>query len=260
VTRRPTSETVVFPNARGQRLAGTIHLPASDARGGAVVCHGMLSSRASDKHVAICEALAARSVLSLRFDFAGRGESEGRLEDLSFHTELEDLDAAMLMLEARTDRIALVGSSMGGAVAVLHAARRPHVLGVAALAAVARPMALEERLAPSGSGPRSEREGMVEVRPGLRVGPQLFRSARQVDVIAAARSLQCPLLVVHGGRDEVVPADQARELFDAASRGRLELLAGADHLFGDPEDRARLVALVAEFVVSVLDADEGRGA
>jgi len=44
---------------------------------GVVVAHGMLSSKESDKHRMICEAAASAGTLALRFDFRGRGDSDG---------------------------------------------------------------------------------------------------------------------------------------------------------------------------------------
>jgi fermentation-respiration switch protein FrsA (DUF1100 family) len=52
-----------------------------------------------------------------------------------------------------------------------------------------------------------------------------------IDRIAHVR---CPLLVIAGSRDSIVPIEQSRRLYDAASsRKALEIVEGADH--NDPE-------------------------
>lgn len=245
-----------FFSPAGLRLAASLHLPEVEPEVGVVVCHGMLSSRASPKHVALCEAFARAGLAALRFDFSGRGDSEGRLEDLSYHRQVEEAGAAVALLRERVPRVGLVGSSMGGAVAVLTAARDPAVAFVAGLATVGLPRSLAERIGGPGAERRWIERGYLDVDGGSRLGPDLLRSAREVDVVAAAAALGCPLLLVHGAEDEVVPVAQARLLHGAAPGSRLEVLDGADHVFSRPEDRERVVALVVSFALEVL----GRGA
>ena len=109
-------ERVRFDNARGQPLAGLLHVPAGAApETGVVVAHGMLSSKDSDKHRDLCESLAEHGHLALRFDFSGRGESKSVDTELSFTSDLDDLRRALGFLRQHgATRLALVGSSMGG--------------------------------------------------------------------------------------------------------------------------------------------------
>ncbi len=241
-----------FRSPSGLGLAASLHLPAGEPRAGAVVCHGMLSSRASPKHLALCEALAGRGLAALRFDFSGRGESEGRLEDLSYLLQVEEARAAVALLRERAPRVGLVGSSMGGAVALLAAAGDPTVAFVAGLATVGLPGSLAERIGGEGAERRWVEQGSLVVEGGARLGLELLLSARRVDVVAAAAALRAPLLLVHGSRDQVVPVEQARQLHAAARGSRLEVLEGADHVFSRPADLARVVGLVADFAVAAV--------
>ena len=115
-----------FLSRRGLMLRGSLHRPTSRASGAVVVCHGMLSSRASEKHFLICEGAAGGGFVALRFDFAGRGESEGGPDDLTISGELADLQAAIgLVRDLGFARPFVVGSSLGGTVAVMAAADDP---------------------------------------------------------------------------------------------------------------------------------------
>jgi pimeloyl-ACP methyl ester carboxylesterase len=209
----------------------------------------MLSSRASPKHRALCDDLARRGLLALRFDFAGRGESEGETAEITYERQVEDLDAAVGAARVVTDRIGLVGSSMGGAVALLFARNAPDVRCVAGIAAVGRPRVVLERLA----GAVTVAGGGMEIE-GARLGPGLVRSALETDVVSAARALRCPLLLVHGALDCVVPLDQAIELRGAAAAGRLEVIPDGDHLLHRPEDQLFLERVVGGFMASHLGA------
>jgi pimeloyl-ACP methyl ester carboxylesterase len=244
-------EELEIENARGQRLAASLHRPAPPraGRGGVVLCHGMLSSRASPKHRALCEELARRGLLAMRFDFAGRGDSQGETAEITYDRHVEDLEAAVARLERETEEIGLVGSSMGAAVAILHAQRHRGVRCVAGIATVGRPDVVLGRFAGPG--------GIAAAASGLSVdgvflGPGLVRSALATDVMGAAAALRCPLLLVHGALDDVVPIAQARELADAAADSRLEVIPDGDHLLHRADHQRFLERVVGEFAASHL--------
>ncbi len=82
-------EEVRFENARGQQLAGVLHAPETWPHGPAViVCHGMLSSKNSPKHTLFAQELSQRGLLALRFDFAGRGQSDGDMQEITVGREV----------------------------------------------------------------------------------------------------------------------------------------------------------------------------
>src|SRR5262249_42706540 len=90
----PSEERVAFTNRRGQRLCGIAHRPDRSPKAGAILCHGMGSSKESEKFMMLGRDLAARGVLALRFDFACSGESEGNSEEVTYSGEAEDIAAA----------------------------------------------------------------------------------------------------------------------------------------------------------------------
>ncbi len=67
------------------------------------------------------------------------------------------------------------------------------------------------------------------------------------DAIELARSITCPVLVVHGTEDRCQPLERGRRLADVVPRGRLVVLEGAGHL---PHGRhpVRVNHLIKEFV------------
>ncbi len=244
MTLMPTA----FTNRRGQTLAGVLH-GVPDGRA-VITCHGMLSHKDSDKHRLLCDKLAKRGIASLRFDFAGRGASEGRLFDLSYSHEVEDLEAAVAFLVERgVERFGLFGSSMGGAVALLAAARDERVVAVATLAAVGHPAAIAERY------PREaeawQRVGHIESEAG-RIGRGFLDDAMQHDVLSATGVLRAPVLVLHGELDDVVPVADAHDIATAARNASLEIVPGADHRFSNPVHLRPALDRVARFLAAAL--------
>jgi alpha-beta hydrolase superfamily lysophospholipase len=111
-------------------VAVVLHRPRGAERAACVVaCHGLGASKDSDKYLQLAEACTRAGLALARFDFRGSGESEGLREvDTTVASRVEDALAVVAFAGTRPHldgRIGLVGSSMGGFVA-LHAR---HTLG-----------------------------------------------------------------------------------------------------------------------------------
>lgn len=210
----------------------------------------MLSTKNGTKHRLLADELEKRGVACLRFDFAGCGESEGRLFDMTYTREMEDVDAAIEFLAARgVLALGLFGSSMGGAVALLAAARDERVVAIVTLAAVAHPELLAERHLEEVAS--WDARGYIETLEGP-IGRGLYDDAKGHDVIAAVRVLRAPLLVLHGEEDEVVPVDDAHDIATAARNVCLEVVSGADHRFTNAVHLRPAMVQAADFLAGHL--------
>jgi fermentation-respiration switch protein FrsA (DUF1100 family) len=147
------------------------------------------------------------------FDYRGYGKSAGSSSDLSEEATYHDADGALAYLRARQDlaRTALVyfGRSLGAAIAV-EMARRHTPAG----------LILET--------PFTSIQDMARVvLPLLPVG-NLLRT--KYDSLSKMREIRAPLLVLHGDRDDVVPYEQGRRLFEAANQPKtFYTILGAHH-------------------------------
>lgn len=102
-----------------------LHVP--DQRPGKVpfviLFHGFCDDRNEINfvHTELSRRLCERGIASVRFDFAGSGDSDGRFEDMTVSSEVEDglaiLDYVKSLDFVDQSRIAIHGLSMGGCVA-----------------------------------------------------------------------------------------------------------------------------------------------
>lgn len=243
-----TGERVDFCNARGERLAGRVHGALHTTA--VISCHGMLSSKEGHKHVLLAHEISHAGLGFLRFDFAGCGESEGSLYDLSLSDRVADLDAALDYLARRgVERFGLFGSSLGGAVALLAAARDERVVAIATVAAVGHPALLIE--ANTYACNAFDTQGYVDTDDGP-IGRGFLDDAREHNVIASVRVLRAPLLVFHGEDDRVVPSSDAHDIAVAARNVSLEMVAGVGHQFDNPGVLRPLVEQVVQFFTTHL--------
>jgi fermentation-respiration switch protein FrsA (DUF1100 family) len=210
----------------GHGLALVLHRPPGGGRVACVVaCHGLRASKDSDKYLLLAARATAAGLALARFDFRGCGESDGREEESTVGSRIEDACAVLALLAghpALDGRFGLLGSSMGGYVA-LHVARARPGLPVVTWNAPAALADLSHRAGEPGIG-----EALVgEVRAG--------RHAESPAGVGRH-------LVVQAEADDVVPPAHGRILFARAAEPRALLaIPGADHRLTDPGHRERAV-------------------
>ena len=202
-------EPVTFTTADGLALHGWfLPSPRSPAWFTVLVFNGNAGNRAY--RAPLAAALRAHGLAVLLFDYRGFGENPGTPTEAGL---MADGRAAVAHLLGRTDvdgtRLVLFGESLGTAIAVQVAGEHP----------------------PAALILRSPFVSMTELGrfhyPFLPVRWLLRDRFASIDRI---RSLRCPLLVVAGERDRIVPISQSRGLYDAApSPKTLVVLPGADH-------------------------------
>ena len=231
-------------------------------RPGIVFLGGFRSDMTGTKAVAL-EAWARREGQAfLRLDYAGHGASGGRFEDGTIGGWRDD--ALAVIEHAAPGPNVVVGSSMGGWIALLLARDRPDL--VAGLVTVAAAPDFTEDGYWAGFSEAERRtlmeEGSVavpsEYGEPLRITRALIERGRDVLVLRAPLALPMPVRFLQGTADADVPAHWATRLLDHAEGPDMTLLLakGADHRFSD----ASGLALIEGAVRDVLARVDGAGA
>ncbi|MFP4026892.1 MAG: alpha/beta hydrolase [Candidatus Brocadiia bacterium] len=119
-----------------ERLYGILGLPDTDPVGGVVLLHGWSGCRMGPHRILVETArnLNLRGMATLRFDFSGRGESEGDPFQTDVDRMLKDTTAAIDYLQNTFDAslpIALLGMCSGGNVALSAASMDGRISAVA---------------------------------------------------------------------------------------------------------------------------------
>jgi uncharacterized protein len=247
-------EKVFFINRRGQALDGILQYPeAVTARAGVILCHGMGSNKESDKLALLSQELAQRHLLALRFDFAYAGKS-GKFEEVTYSGGVEDLQAAFaFMRDRQAGKIAIFGSSMGGTVALLFAAQEAGVATVVTIAAPVHPERFTSRLLTPAQVEEWRKTGHTFYH-GQRIDVSLLHDLEKLNVPAAAQKISCPVFILHGDRDDVVPVEEAHELYGyLCGSKKLSIVQGADHRFSDPALMDRALDEVREWLCESSD-------
>lgn len=236
------TEPLRLPGPAGP-LAAVLHRPARPPAPLVIACHGLLSSMDSPKYVALAEALAEAGLACARFDFSGCGQSAGARAETTVARRVAELGAVARALSAHRAVVAsslgLMGSSLGGFIALCHAERDPRVRAVVTWAAPAdlKDLAVEK-----------------DLLLGYGLGRPLLDELERGDGLEAPAGIaRC--LILHGAADGLVPPSHARALYARAAEPKdLAILPGADHVFSDPGARGEaLSGTVAWFRRFLLD-------
>jgi uncharacterized OsmC-like protein/pimeloyl-ACP methyl ester carboxylesterase len=253
------SERLDFPGHDGSRLAARLELPPGPPRAYAVFAHCFTCSKDIFAATRIAQALAARGIAVLRFDFTGLGASEGEFANTNFSSNVVDLVAAADHLRAtRMAPALLVGHSLGGAAVLAAAVDIPEARAVVTIGAPADAAHVVKNFAADVG--RIEATGAAEVTLGGRKFTirkhflEDVEGARLTDRIAR---LKKPLLIFHGPRDETVGIENAAAIYNAAKHPKSFIsLDDADHLLRRPEDAIYVAEVLAVWATRYLPEPE----
>ncbi len=237
-------QMVRFPNADGLQLSGRLETPA-DPRAYVVFAHCFACTKDLKSAGWISRRLAEHGLATLRFDFAGVGDSAGQFPETNFTTNVNDIIAAAQFLRKnnRPPQL-LIGHSLGGSASIAAAAHIDSIQGVVTIASPFEIRAIADRL--EGQAPALRTAGRATLDllgRQVTISHEMLNDFRTHDGAELASRLQRPLLVLHSPRDEVVPVAQGEQLFAAARQPKsFVALDGMDHLMVAREDDARYVA------------------
>ena len=244
-------QPINFYNQQGERIAGTLHLPKRSAGCAVVFGHCFTCSRHTRIIRQICSELAEKEIVTLRFDFSGNGQSEGEFSESNYSKQIIEMQtAAGVMTEKGVRRIGLAGHSMGAVIAVLTAARTMSVKAVCALAGRLSGLNASHFFSKKQQK-ELENTGSVSFNSrgrSLLLSTNFFADAKQYDLPETVKSLQKPLMIVHGDADEIIPVQDAY-LAKTLNPEYTELVVipGADHMFSAEMHRIQTSNLVVKW-------------
>lgn len=218
-----------------------------------VFCSGYRSDMLGSKAVFLEQEALARGQGYLRFDYRGHGQSAGRFEDCTISCWRQD---TLDVIDQLTDGpLILVGSSMGGWIALLAALARPErALGLQLIAPApdfTRDLFFDRFDDPIKQQLQSQ--GYVELPNDYsdepyHVSMALIEDGDQHLLLKDVIPFHGPVRILHGQADTAVPWQRSLTLADklASHDVRCHLLKERDHRLSLPDELALLAEQSAE--------------
>jgi dipeptidyl aminopeptidase/acylaminoacyl peptidase len=215
----------------GSPLAGYLHRPP---RPGAVPCVVIVPGLASAKEQPDFqpEPLVERGIAAFAMDLPGHGEAfvGSRLHFSSYRAISEAIDVLSRHPGIDPERIAVLGTSLGGTVALKAASEDSRIAAVVNISGFYEPRHWFEASARFV-------EAALKYVTGIDGSPEVRDLVQQFTLRGSIARITCPILTVHGERDIIIPVEEARRIHaEVTAPHTLVIYPGGDHgLLNTPE-------------------------
>ncbi|WP_196503821.1 alpha/beta hydrolase [Aestuariivirga litoralis] len=227
---------------------------------------GFKSDMTGRKAEALAELARATRRRTLRFDYSGHGQSGGIFGEQTISDWLEQ--SVHMMISHSRSKVVVVGSSMGGWLALLLARRLAQedktafrrIAGLVLLAPAAD-MTQELMWNKYSEAARAEiRENGVYFEPSAYGEPYEITARLLTDglghlILKDGMELPFPVRIIQGTRDEEVPVDHAVKTFEALTGPdiSLTLVKNGDHRLSSPNQ----IKLICDAALSLAERADG---
>ena len=208
----------------GLTLVGDREEPFGEIYDMAILMHGFTANRNTELLRQIADDLRDENVASVRFDFNGHGESDGKA----------------ILEYVRTDphvrNIFLVGHSQGGVIASMLAGLYPDVIKKVVLLAPAAQLK-DDALKGNTQGAVYDPNHIPDTVPlvgnklGMKLGGFYLRTAQVLPIYEVSVRFSGPVSVIYGTNDQVVDPKYAKKYDDIYEDSELHAITDADHRF-----------------------------
>ena len=209
---------------------------------GVVFLSGLKSDKEGTKAIFLSQWAEKNNRDFLRFDYRGHGASSGTFEETSISDWLEDTKSIVLSLTSGPQ--ILVGSSLGGWIALLFAQLYPQkvagIIGIAAAPDFTAKYAInnltkDQRQELKTTGKLSFDSEYFE--EPLVITQKLIEDGNQHLILTKNQCIDCPVRLFHGSLDEDVPLSTSIDILKSLSSVdmQLQIIKGIDHRFSTAE-------------------------
>ncbi len=240
----------LFIHGKNGDLSAILQRPSSNYHGPIVVLmHGFMANKRMEPLKSIANELDNRGIASLRFDFDGHGKSQGRFQDMTVLTELEDARDVIGYIHSQdwVEGIALLGHSQGGVVAGMIAGElKDEIKALVQLApaAVMTDDALEGKLMWRHYDPANPPETLNVFFH--RVGREYLKVNQTLPIYERSSLYEGPVLLAHGKKDKIVPYSYSEKYHQVYSNSEIHLYEKENHFLS--KHRKEIVALAVDFI------------
>lgn len=203
-----------------------------------ILMHGIFSSKDFAPMPTIARMLAKNGIGSVRFDFNGHGDSDGKMEEMTIARELADARAVWDSVNnlPYVSSVVLLGHSQGGAVASMLAGllaeegNNPDGLVLLAPGSIIKEATQGGRFFGKEFDPKNPPE-YIKCFNIYKLGHDYLVQTQQLDIYGIAQHYQGPVCLIHGANDGIVPLWCSEKYHKVYRDSQLNIVKGENHMF-----------------------------
>jgi len=203
-------------------------------------CHGFCSNKDRERMVRASEIYNKKGFGVLRFNFGGSGKSYDT--GISVGKQVWDLRSAIEFIKKKGyTEIGLEGESLGGLVCLrAYPFYKDLIKSIVLWAPITRSRSRKGYLKSKGWNESSllDRGYVSYNKDGriFKISIKFFVEIEAIDRGLLLGEIKCPVLIIHGTKDNTIPLDVSEKAAELLEKGRLEVVQGLGHKF-DNNDR-----------------------
>jgi len=253
-------EEVTFSDSKGNQILGTISIPEQTVSV-VIISPGFSSSKESKLYVELQNELNKVGIGTLRYDYYGHGQLYCKgakytiTRDVTLSKCVDSLKATISFVRSKGDYgIALVGSSFGGLISLITASKYSDIQALALKSPVTEPIEFWKQRLGDERIEKWKQEGVMhynEHGENFELNYDFWQDLLIYDTFKMARNIVCPVLIIHGGSDTVVPIKQSQDLARII-KTKVNVVEGANHNYANPAQYSEMKRLITGFLVDKL--------
>ncbi|MGE8203788.1 alpha/beta hydrolase family protein [Heyndrickxia sp. NPDC080065] len=243
-------------NKDGLTIRGIITKPDGKGPYPAVVYNHGFTGHKAESHFLfkkLSDSLANMGIVSIRFDFIGSGESDGKFQEMTMSSEVEDCLAVFHFAKEidyiDSNRMNLIGFSMGGAVSIIaSSALKEQVKKLILLCPAVNIFNVVTRNVKNEALFKYIEEGVIDFGGNL-VGKELVDDVFHQNVYEEAKQVTANVQLIHGTNDDTVPPIVSLQLSKIfGDQSTLNWIHGSDHCYSSLDYETQVIDLVKSFM------------
>lgn len=207
-------------------------------------------------YVEFQDELNRRGIGTLRYDYYGHGQLYCKdakyavTRNVTLTKCVDSLKAAISFARSKGNYdIGLVGSSFGGLISFIAASQDYKIRALALKSPVTEPIEFWKQRLGDLRVKKWKQEGFMhydELGENFELNYSFWEDLQSYDTYGMAKNITCPVLIVHGGSDTVVPIKQSQNLARVVD-SRVNVVKAANHSYADPAQYSEMKSLIRNF-------------
>lgn len=232
-------ERVDIKNKYNENLVVEINSLRENNNPKILILHALTGKKENKTINFLAKKLSESGYKTIQFDFSGHGESEGNLEEATVSKQIEDIKSVISQLKIKD--LIIIGNSFS-VITALAFSKESDVKGLILLSGRAKYLKYIKNL--------ERMDNKYRLIDDVFIEESFLEDYKKYDPLKNISKLDIPILIIHGGNDEVIPKEEAKLLYDAckSQKKELRIINGADHRYSEIKHKEEILKDITSFL------------